>query len=97
MIRARVDANQAALVKLFRKLGFSIQHLHAVGRGVPDLLLGAHGVNHLVEVKDGAKPPSARMLSPAQVAWHAEWKGQVAVIESEESALAWAARVGAML
>jgi len=97
MIRARVDANQAKLVALFRKLGFSVQHLHAVGRGVPDLMLGAHGVNLLVEVKDGCKPPSARLLNPAQVAWHAEWKGQVAVIESEESALAWAARVGAML
>ena len=97
MIRARVDANQAALVKLFRKLGFSVQHLHAVGRGVPDLMLGAHGRNYLVEVKDGAKKPSDRKLNPAQVAWHAEWRGQVAVIESEESALAWAARVGAML
>ena len=97
MIRARVDANQAKLVALFRKLGFSVQHLHAVGKGVPDLMLGANGVNHLVEVKDGTKAPSARVLSPAQVAWHAEWKGQVAVIESEESALAWAARVGAML
>jgi hypothetical protein len=60
-------------------------------------MLGAHGRNYLVEIKDGAKPPSARMLNPAQVAWHAEWKGQVAVIESEEGALAWAARVGAML
>jgi Holliday junction resolvase len=97
MIRARVDANQAKLVALLRKLGFSVQHLHAVGRGVPDLMLGAHGVNYLVEVKDGSKPPSARLLNPAQVAWHAEWKGQAVVIESEEGALAWAARVGAML
>jgi len=97
MIRARVDANQAKLVALFRKLGFSVQHLHAVGRGVPDLMLGARGRNYLAEIKDGAKPPSARLLSPSQVAWHAEWRGQVAVIESEESALAWAARVGAML
>ena len=97
MIRARVDANQAALVKLFRRIGFSVQHLHAVGKGVPDLMLGARGVNHLVEVKDGSKAPSARLLSPAQVAWHAEWRGQAVVIESEESALAWAARVGAML
>ena len=97
MIRVRVDANQAALVALFRRIGFSVQHLHAVGRGVPDLMLGAHGINLLVEIKDGAKPPSARLLNPAQVAWHAEWKGQVAVIESQESALAWAARVRAML
>ena len=37
------------------------------------------GKNYLVEVKNGANPPSARKLTPDQVPWHANWKGQKAI------------------
>ena len=87
---AKVDANQAELVDAFRDLGFSVQPLHAVGHGVPDLLLGHGGRNYLVEVKDGNKPPSARKLTAAQVEWHAAWRGSVHVLEDVETAIQWA-------
>lgn len=84
---AKVDANQAAVVDALRKAGCSVQSLAAVGKGVPDLLVGRLGRNWLLEVKDGALPPSARTLTDDQVAWHAAWRGQVVVVESVRRAL----------
>jgi hypothetical protein len=39
----------------------------------------------LLEVKDGAKPPSARKLTPEQEEWHRHWP--VAVVTSVDEAL----------
>ena len=73
---ASVDANQAEVVAAFRKFGCSVQVLSMVGKGVPDLLVGHAGVNHLVEVKDGRRPPSERKLTPDQDQWHKTWRGE---------------------
>lgn len=91
---AKVDANQRELVSALRALGCSVQPLHAVGGGVPDLLVGVRGENFLIEVKDGSKPPSERRLTPAQTEWHASWRGSVAVLDSVDAVLAWAKNVG---
>ena len=40
---ARVDRNQAEIVVALRAGGASVQPLHAVGKGVPDLLVGWRG------------------------------------------------------
>ena len=82
-----MDANQSDIVAEFRKAGATVQPLHSVGQGCPDLLVGWNGINLLVEVKDGSKPPSARELTGDQVKWHAAWRGQVAVIKSIDEAL----------
>jgi hypothetical protein len=84
---ARVDANQAAIVEALRAIGASVQSLAMVGRGVPDLLVGFRSQNWLIEVKDGAKPESARRLTADEVAWHDGWRGQVATVTSIEDAL----------
>jgi hypothetical protein len=84
---AKVDANQAEIVAALRKIGASVQPLHAVGAGCPDLLVGWRGITTLLEVKDGKKPPSARKLTEDQVRWHAEWRGQVTVVETIEQAI----------
>lgn len=90
---AKVDANQAELVRVLRAAGARVQLLHAVGMGCPDLLIGIRGVNLLAEVKDGAKVPSARVLTPDQVVWHRNWRGQVDIVESPADALALLARI----
>lgn len=59
-----------------------------MGRGVPDLLVGFRGANLLLEIKDGAKQPSKRQLTPDEAAWHAKWRGQVCVVETLAEALA---------
>lgn len=84
---AKIDDNQPAIVAALRKAGASVQPLHAVGQGCPDILVGHRGVNHAIEIKDGAKPPSARGLTDAQIRWHSLWNGQVAIAESVEDAL----------
>lgn len=84
---ARVDDNQPEIVRAFQRMGATVQHLHAVGGGCPDLCVGFRGVNLFVEVKDGSKPPSARKLTPSQSEWHAAWKGQVAIVSSVEEAI----------
>jgi hypothetical protein len=87
MRRAAVDANQAEIVKALRKVGATVQPLHRVGQGCPDLAVGHRGVNHFIEVKDGSKPPSARGLTDAQFRWHSLWAGQVSIAESVDDAL----------
>jgi hypothetical protein len=77
---ARVDRNQKEIVEHLRKRGATVQPLHTVGRGCPDLLVGYGGQNYLVEVKDGEKSPSQRKLTPDEDAWHWMWKGQVEVV-----------------
>jgi hypothetical protein len=75
-----VDDNQKELVKGLRELGATVQHLHEVGKGCPDILVGYRGRNYLLEIKDSAKPPSKRRLTKDEKVWHGKWKGSVAVV-----------------
>ena len=61
-------------------MGASVESLAGVGCGCPDLLVGYNGHNYLFEVKDGAKAPSRRRLSPDESTWHARWNGQVMIV-----------------
>lgn len=88
MRAAAVDANQAEIVKALRKAGASVQLLHRVGQGCPDAVLGWRGINLMVEFKDGSKIPSARKLTKPEAEWHEAWRGQVAIVESVDDALA---------
>lgn len=91
---AKVDSNQSEIVQAMRRMGASVQHIHAVGKGCPDIICGFRGVNLLVEVKDGDKPPSKRRLTPDEIEWHDLWRGQVAIVESIDDALALLNSVG---
>ena len=85
---AKVDRNQAEIVAALRGLGATVQPLHSVGQGCPDLLCGFRGRNILIEVKDGELPPSGRKLTPDQIEWHGGWKGQVTIVEDADAAIA---------
>ena len=85
---ARIDDNQTAVVEALRKVGAVVQSLGAVGNGCPDLLIFYAGYLYLMEVKDGAKRPSARALTPDQVKWHADWSGApISVVTSPADAI----------
>lgn len=84
---ANIDANQPAIVDALRTVGASVQHLHMVGHGCPDILVGYRGCNILMEIKDGSKIPSRRKLTPDEVKWHAAWCGKVFIVETVEQAL----------
>jgi len=85
--RSAVDANQSTIVSDLRKAGASVVDLSSVGGGTPDLLAGYRGVNYFLEVKDGDKFKSQRKLTPAQVEFHAAWRGQICVVETVDEAL----------
>ena len=78
----RVDANQPEIVQALRRVGASVHSLAGVGCGCPDLAVGYRGVTYLLEVK-GCRGK----LTPGQVEWHAEWRGQVAIVRSIDEAL----------
>ena len=85
---AKVDRNQAEIVEALRRIGCSVQLLHTVGGGCPDLAVGKSGRTVFLEVKDGTKPPSARRLTDEQMIWHGSWTGgPVAVVCDVESAI----------
>jgi hypothetical protein len=84
---AKVDANQAEIVAALRAAGATVQPLHTIGQGCPDLLVGVGGRSYVLEVKDGRKVPSARKLTPDEVKWFAAWKGHAVVVESAKDAL----------
>lgn len=84
---ARTDGNHRHVVRILRSVGASVLDLSRVGQGCPDLAVGFRGVTYLLEVKDGSKPPSARQLTPDEAAWHADWRGHVAVVNTPDEAL----------
>lgn len=87
MRAAKIDSNQNEIVSALRKAGCSVQILSSVGKGCSDLVVGFAGLNLMMEVKDGGKPPSAQKLTVDQVKWHQDWNGTVVVVSSVEQAL----------
>ncbi|NRB03665.1 MAG: hypothetical protein HRU30_10430 [Rhodobacteraceae bacterium] len=85
---ARVDDNQPEIVQALRKAGATVTPTHTAGAGFPDLTVGYRGINYLIEVKDGSKPPSARKLTKDQQEWHVTWNGHAAVVSNVREALA---------
>lgn len=85
---ARVDANQRQIAETLKRVGASVEYLHTLGAGVPDLLVGFRGRTYLLEIKDGDKSPSKRALTRAQQHFHANWQGRpVSVVTCEDEAL----------
>jgi len=82
-LTCRADANQRAIVRALRAAGATVEHLHRVGHGCPDLLVGFRGRTFAFEVKAGDG-----QLTPDEMAWHENWRGQVAIVRSEDEALA---------
>lgn len=78
--RGRIDNTQREIVTFLRRVGASAVSIADVGNGCPDLLVGYRKRTYLVEVKDGAKPPSARALTDLEAKWHDTWDGSPVLI-----------------
>jgi hypothetical protein len=83
----RVDDNQKRIVDQLRRLNISVQHLHTIGKGCPDLLLGVRNKNFLIELKDDDKPESKKKLTEDEEKFFREWRGQVNKCETLEEIL----------
>lgn len=85
--RGRVDANQATIAAAFRGLGATVKITSNLGDGFGDMVVGAYGVNRIVECKDGSKPASQRKLTPSERKFHDDWKGTIDIIESTDDVI----------
>ena len=83
----RVDANQKEIVRQLRQLGLSVRHLHMVGDGLPDIIVGHRKQNFLIEIKDGKKAKSKKKLTDDEQEFFDTWKGQVAKCETLDEIL----------
>jgi hypothetical protein len=84
---ARRDDNEQGIIKAMREAGAYVKVIN--DEGLFDLLVNYQGETMLIEVKDGAKPPSARRLTEAEQKFHDEWPGSdLYIINSVEEALA---------
>jgi hypothetical protein len=83
----RRDANEQEIIKAMRAEGAYVKQIN--DEGLFDLLVSYRGETLLVEVKDGAKPPSARRLTDAEQKFHDEWPGSdLYIVNSVEEAIA---------
>ena len=78
----KTDANQASIVSALRQVGASVVDLSAVGRGVPDLLVGFRGRTYLLEVKNKL---GRNRLTADQDVFLAWWHGVPPIIVYNES------------
>ena len=72
----RRDANEVEIVRALRKMGMTVLLSDAV-----DLIVGYHGVNYLIEIKDKTTLKKdgkykSGSLRPSQKKLLAEWRGQ---------------------
>lgn len=84
---ARIDANQPEIVQALRDVGASVAVMSMVGNGFPDIVVGYRGQNYLIEIKDGAKTPSQRKLTPDEQKFHDLWRGTAHIANSIDEAL----------
>ena len=87
MRNAKADRTQPEIVKALRQVGATVQHLHTIGKGCPDILVGIRGINVVMEIKDGTLSPSKRVLTDDEKDWHESWRGQVCIVNSVDEAL----------
>ena len=86
----RTDTNHQAIVRALRKVGWHVTDASHVGNGFPDLVIAKAGRIVLVEVKDGARPPSERKLTALERMVHLAFAEQgviVAIVASEDEAV----------
>lgn len=82
MRAAKVDANQAEIVKALRKCGVSVQSTASLGRGFPDLVAGKGALTWLIEVKG----PNGKLTND-QIEFIGAWNGMVHIARSIDDAL----------
>jgi hypothetical protein len=81
----KTDANQASIIAVLREVGATVVDLSAVGKGVPDLLVGFRGATYLLEVKN---VKGKNKTTPDQDVFYAWWRGgPVHIVRTADEAL----------
>lgn len=87
------DAAEPDTVAMLKAYGWSVSRLQPVGNdhGLPDLVIGKHGVTTLAEVKNPPGPRGGRKgkrLTDHQEKWHREWRGSPVLLLDGEVPMA---------
>lgn len=85
----RKDANHGKVKAALIRVGFCVQDLHAVGSGVPDLLVAKNGDTFLAEVKT----PKGK-LNDEQKKFIGRWPGRVEILTGVDDVIAMVKRFG---
>lgn len=81
----KTDANQASIIAVLREVGASVVDLSAVGKGVPDLMVGYQQVTYLLEVKN---VKGRNRTTDHQDVFYAWWRGsKVHIVRTADEAL----------
>mgnify|MGYP003640067200 FL=1 len=83
---ARVDDNQSDIVKLFRKLGWSVLIVSQL-KNCCDIIVSKNGRTFCIEIKDGSKAKSAQKLSEGEAKFKDAWQGEYAIAICDEDVL----------
>ena len=59
----RTDRTHSEVIDALRRSGWFVFDTSRIGKGFPDAVAARAGRVRLCEIKDGAKPPSARKLT----------------------------------
>ena len=78
---AKKDANHNEVADAFISLGYSVLDVSQLKKCC-DIIAGKGKRTIAVEIKDGAKPPSARKLSEGELDFKRSWRGEWALVES---------------
>lgn len=76
MIAKRIDNNQNEIVKGLRKCGYSVAITSMIGKGFPDIVVGAKNKNYLFEIKKTTKDK----LTEHEEKFAMFWGGQVNIV-----------------
>ena len=76
---ARTDDNQTEIVRLFRKLGWTVLIISQL-KNCCDIIVSKNGRTVAVEIKDGAKPASSRKLTEGEIKFRDAWQGDYELI-----------------
>ena len=90
MRAAKIDANHRQIRAALERIGWLVIDFSACGRGIPDLYAFKAGRSVWLELKDGDKPPSARILTPDQERLHARLRAagaEIHILTSIEEAI----------
>jgi Holliday junction resolvase len=76
---ARKDSNHREIVEYCRGKGFAVLDIAQL-KNACDIFISKDGFTVACEIKDGAKPPSARKLTEGEEKFRAGWKGAYRLI-----------------
>lgn len=83
---ARKDANHEQIVKLFKKLGWSVLDIAQL-KNCCDIFVSKKQITIAIEIKDGEKPPSQRKLTDGEIKFKNEWKGLYQIVICDDDVI----------